>query len=124
MKKINIAFFAIFMFILLPSCSTFVKDNEADKLQLYERAGERFIDYRLLRDVEAGNQSIKKGEKVRIVINAGDDWIKVYVYRAEEDLLLSRRVLALYLFEDDFPDEKYNPGFFREKLHEVLKPLN
>jgi type II secretion system-associated lipoprotein len=124
MKKINIALIAVFVLILLSSCSTFVKDKEADKLRSFERADDQFIDYRLLKDVETGNLSIKKGEKVRIVISVGGDWIKVYVYRAEEELLVSRRVLALYLFEDDFPDEKYNPAFFREKLHEVVKPLN
>lgn len=124
MKKINIALIAVFILILLSSCSTFVKDKEADKLRSLERTGDQFIDYRLIRDVEAGNDSIKKGEKVRIVINVSGDWIKVYVYRAEEELLLSRRVLALYLFEDDFPDETYNPGFFREKLYEVVKPLD
>lgn len=124
MKKNNVALIAAMVLILLPSCSSFVKDSEADKLRSLERQGDQFVDYMLLKDVEAGNYTIKKGEKVRLVINAGDSWIKVYVYKAGEELLTSQRVLALYLFEDDFPDEEYNPLFFRDKLNEVVKPLN
>lgn len=122
MKKINLVLLSSFMLCFSLSCSTFVKDKEAEKLQSYERTGDQFIDYILLQDVKTGDYLIKKGDRVRILITAGGNWIKVYVYRADEDLLLSIRVLALYLFEDDFPDEKYDPVFFQEKLHEVVKP--
>ncbi len=123
MKKINsvLSLFILLFFAL--SCSSFVKEKEAEKLISYERSGDQFIDYILLQDVQVGDHLIKKGEKVRIIITVGGDWIKVYVYRAEEDLLLSRRNLALYLFEDDFPDKKYDPDFLRGKIHEVVRPL-
>ncbi len=122
MKKFKPLLLAFFVFCFTLSCSTLIKDKEAEKLRSYERAGDQFIDYILLQDIEAGNYLIKKGERVRILITAGGSWIKVYVYRADEDLLLSTRVLALYLFEDDFPDKKYDPVLFKEKLHEVVKP--
>ncbi len=123
MKKLKTLLFLSALFFFALSCSTFVKDKEAEKLVNYEKSGDQFIDYTLLQDVKTGDHLIKKGEKVRIVITVGGDWIKVYVYRAEEDLLLSRRNLALYLFEDDFPDKKYSPDFLREKINEVVKPL-
>lgn len=122
MKKLKPVLLAFFACCLVLSCSTFVKDKEAEKLRSYERAGDQFIDYILLQDAKTGDYLIKKGERVRILITAGGSWIKVYVYKANEDLLLSTRVLALYLFEEDFPDEKYDPVFFKEKLHEVVKP--
>lgn len=122
MKKINPVLITFFAFCFVLSCSTFVKDREADKLQSYERTGDQSIDYILLHDVKTGDYLIKKGDRVRILITVGGNWIKVYVYKADEDLLLSKRVLALYLFEDDFPDEKYDPVFFNEKLLEVVKP--
>lgn len=123
MKKFKPLLLASFIFCFALSCSTLIKDKEAEKLHSYERVGDQFIDYILLQDAKTGDYLIKKGERVRILITAGGSWIKVYVYKADEDLLLSTRVLALYLFEDDFPDEKYDPVFFKEKLHEVVKPL-
>jgi type II secretion system-associated lipoprotein len=123
MKKFKTLLFLSALFFSALSCSTFVKEKEAEKLVKYEKSGDQFIDYTLLQDVKTGDHLIKKGEKVRILITVGGDWIKVYVYRAEEDLLLSRRNLALYLFEDDFPDKKYDPDFLREKINEVVKPL-
>jgi len=123
MKKIIPLLFLSALFLFAVSCSTFVKENEAEKLVKYEKSGDQFIDYTLLQDVKTGDHLIKKGEKVRILITVGGDWIKVYVYRADEELLLSRRNLALYLFEDDFPDKKYDPDFLREKIYEVVKPL-
>lgn len=122
MKKVNLILIASCALCFALSCSSFVKDREAEKLQSYERTGDQFIDYSLLQDVKSGDYLIKKGDKVRILITVGGNWIKVYVYRGDEDLLLSKRVLALFIFEDDFPDEKYNPLFFKEKLHEVIIP--
>jgi len=123
MKKLKPLLFLSAVLLFTLSCSTFVKEKEAEKLIKFEKTDDQFIDYILLDDVKTGDYLIKKGEKVRIIITVGGDWIKVYVYRADEDLLLSRRNLALYLFEDDFPDKKYNPDFLREKIYEVVKPL-
>ena len=123
MKKIIPLLFLSALLLFAVSCSTFVKENEAEKLVKFEKTDDQFIDYILLNDVKTGDHLIKKGEKVRIIITVGGDWIKVYVYRADEDRLLSRRNLALYLFEDDFPDKKYSPDFLREKIYEVVRPL-
>lgn len=123
MKKTIPLLFLSALLLFAVSCSTFVKENEAEKLIKFEKTDDQFIDYTLLNDVKTGDHHIKKGEKVRIIITVGGDWIKVYVYRADEDLLLSKRNLALYLFEDDFPDKKYSPDFLREKIYEVVRPL-
>jgi len=118
MRKIFIKILIIQIICLFfVSCSSFVKKDEHELLKQYEATA-----YTMLKDVQIAQHVLPKNAKVRLYILSGD-WIKVYGYRYDEDILHQRRILLLYLFKDDFPKEKFDINFFQEKLYEVVKPL-
>lgn len=120
MKKLLLLL--IFMSALLfPGCSTFIPDEEIDKLKVYEEEGGVYTDYVLLQEIHQNEIVLPAGTKVRLVVVAGDDWIKVYAYRAEEDLLKSMRVLVLIMFDDEFTDEEFDEVKFDAELSKVVR---
>lgn len=120
MKKI--LFFGVIVPLLLAAgCSTFVPDEEAEKLKVYESVNGSYQDYILLVEVDRNDLVLNKGERVRIIIVSGDEWIKVYAYRANEDLLKSMRFLILQMFNDDFPDKKFDREKFDQELGKIVE---
>jgi len=109
------AIFVFLVFLFGASCSSFVKETEQPGLRELENAV-----YILHEDVEMGGISLKKNQEIRLVVNGGDDWIKVYGYPANEDKLRAPRVLIVYLFPEDFKDELFDMDVFREKLAAVV----
>jgi hypothetical protein len=77
--------------------------------------------YVMLRDVTAGKKSLRKDEEVKIVIVSTDDSLKVYGYSAAVDRLKAERVLLLYIFSEEFQNEKFDLDFFFKRLHEVVR---
>ncbi len=103
------------MVTLLLACATFILDEEIDGLKSVESG-----TYKMLKDVSANDLSLSKGESVKLMIRANDISIKVYAYSADQDLLKSKRVLILHLFQDDFKDERFNRDGFDRKLGDVV----
>ena len=106
-----------FICLFFTSCSSFVKKEEGELLKQYEIPA-----YIMQQDVRIGQYVMPKNAKVNLFILSGD-WIKVYAYRYEDDILQQKRMLLLYLFQDDFPKEKFDIDVFQEKLYEVVKPV-
>jgi len=106
---------------LVISCSSFIPDEDVERLKVYESEKDVYQDYILLEDVKKNEYALEKGAKVRIIIAAGDDSIKVYAYRADEDVLKAHRVLILHLFDTDFPDEIFSLDFFNKELAKVIR---
>jgi len=115
-------FYLLLLFALAAgvSCSTFIPDEQADMLRAYETGNGSASEYRMLQEVTVNDITLEKGKRVKIIIVAGDDWVKVYAYRAEEDLLKSIRVLILHMFDTDFPDKKFDRVLFEEALFKVI----
>lgn len=115
----------IFLFLLclalftLSACSTFVPEEDVDSLN------KRYSgNYVLLQDFVINELTLAKGTVVRLIIVGGDEWIKVYAYKADEDLLNANRFLILYMFEDEFPDKEFNADLLDKELAAIVKPLN
>lgn len=102
------------------ACSTFIPDEEADKLKVYESVNGSFQDYILLEEVDRNDLVLKKGERVRVIIITDDECVKVYAYRASDDILKSVRFLILHMFNDDFPDGKFNREKFDQELGKIV----
>jgi type II secretion system-associated lipoprotein len=77
--------------------------------------------YVLKKDVLIDDKGLKKGDRIKIVVTAGREWVKVYAYPKKVESLKAERYLILYLFEDDFPEKKFNTGYFNERLAEVVE---
>ncbi|HPS56934.1 MAG TPA: hypothetical protein PK514_02410 [Spirochaetota bacterium] len=119
MKKI-LLFFAVTQGLIITACSTFIPDEDADKLKMYESVNGSYQEYILLEDVDRNDLVLEKGERVKIIIVTGDEWVKVYAYRANDDLLKSVRFLILQMFTDDFPDNKFNREKFDLELGKIV----
>ena len=99
-------------------CSSFVPEEDSERISLKYQAGE----YVLLDDINRNNVIFSKGSIVKLLVVTGDDWVKIYAYNSNEELLSSARFLLLYLFEDDFPDEKFSQEFLDAELLKIVRP--
>lgn len=97
------------------ACDVFVPAGELDAL----RARESKV-YVLKNDLEVEGKKLAKGEDVRIRITTGSDWIKVRAYPAKADELKADYVLLLFVFDDEFKNNKYNVAYFNERLGALL----
>lgn len=118
-----VSIFARFILILILSvmagCTSFMIPGDAESLKPLEQG-----TYQIKKDIiNNGLISLEANTVVRLVLEVKDSWIKVYAYRAGEDLLVADRYLAIYLFQDDFPNKKFNREDFDKKFNEFLKPF-
>lgn len=113
MKKI---IFIISIFIALSSCTELIKEDSIPILKSYED-----YVYELLQDISSEAKTIKKGEKIKIMIKYSGSWIKVYGYNYDMDILKSERVLILYMFKEDFISNIFSKDFFMYKLGKYIK---
>ena len=104
MIKTNISIIILIMSLLMAGCSTFIKDEDSEKISLKYQAGE----YVLLQDLNRNDIIFPKNSVVKLIVLTGSDWIKIYAYNSGEELLASNRLLLLYLFDGDFPKEKFS----------------
>lgn len=115
MRKLLITAFVCTLFCA--GCSTFVPDEDVEKLTVKYKSGE----YILLQDVTRNDMTLAKGTVVKLTFVAGDEWVKIYAYDKKEELLTSKRQLLIYMFEDDFPDEEFNHELLETELAKVAK---
>lgn len=116
MKQIIIAVF--FITLLFTGCSTFVPDEEFERLTVKYQSG----DYILLQDVTRNEETLAKGTVVKLTFVAGDEWVKIYAYDKKEEVLTSKRHLLIYMFEDEFPDELFDAARLETELAKVAVP--
>src|SRR6056297_1686986 len=103
--------FVLIFTSLVISCATFITDEQVSSLDKYEDGV-----YRMKQDMTVNDMTLNKGEKVKLMVMAEEDAVKVYAYRADVSYLQSERVLILYMFDVDFGE-----GIFdRENFHKSL----
>ncbi|MCL1865396.1 MAG: type II secretion system-associated lipoprotein [Spirochaetes bacterium] len=102
----------------ISACSSFIKDKDADGITSKYQEGE----YILLEDLTRNNVTLPKNSAVKLLVETSSDWVKVYAYDSKEELLKSTRVLLLYLFDSDFPNEKFNQEFFDSEVNKMVRP--
>lgn len=100
---------------MLTACASFIKDEDFLHLKDYENNL-----YILQKDVGEGDNSLKRGQRVKLYVKVGDDSIKIYCYPADTAFLKSNRVLILYNFEDDYKDSKFDKNVFNERLFTII----
>ncbi len=111
-------YFLIIAFTAITACSSLVKEKEINALNDYQN----FL-YKTKQEITASNKTLAKGNKIKIIIKVSSDWVKVYGYNANTDILKSERILILYLFKEDFPKGQFSKKYFNTQLNKLLKPL-
>lgn len=120
MIKQKIGSFLFIAALLLSGCSTFIPDEDSEQISLKYQAGE----YVLLQDLNRNNVIIPKNTALKLIVLTSDDWIKVYAYNSSEEILASNRFLLLYLFQEDFPEEKFSQEYLDAELLKIVKQRN
>lgn len=108
---------ALICAISCAGCSSFVADEDAERLAVKYQSG----DYILLQDITRNDVTLAKGTVVKLTFVSGDEWVKIYAYDKKEELLTSRRQLLIYMFEDDFPDGEFNQELLETELAKVAQ---
>jgi len=116
-KKYLKLFFVIGL-LAVSACSSFIKDADVDKITLKYQEGE----YVLIEELKRNELTLAKNTAVKLLVETSSDWVKVYAYDSREELLKSTRLLLLYLFDSDFPKEKFNHEFFDAELGKLVRP--
>jgi type II secretion system-associated lipoprotein len=120
MNRILIAIVSFMLLVLtVAGCKSFVEKEEVEDLRSLEEG-----TYILLKDLEFEDEKLRRGTRVKLIISADKDWIKVYARDATVDPLEARRFLLLYMFEDQFPEEGFKKELFMEKLKEQVRKIN
>jgi type II secretion system-associated lipoprotein len=99
---------------LAVSCSSFTTKEDDARLKELEN-----YEYVMRKDVTVEKRALTKNQIVRLLVIRGDDYIKAYAYPAAVDTLKAERLLLLYIFEDDFPNEKFDFDFVIQRLAEL-----
>ncbi len=107
---------AVAALVFICSCSSFIKDEQIEGFKAYESA-----QYTMKQDAGREEAPLKKGEIVKLIIQTGGDFIKVYAYPVSVDYLKAERVLILFLFEDDFKDKAFDRQYFEERLNQLAE---
>ncbi len=115
MRK-NISLIPTAIALFLVSCTPFLTKESIPQLQGYEKRV-----YTLKQDVAHRDLVIRKGQRVRLHLVHGSDFIKVYCYSADSHILKAERVLVLYLFDSDFPKKVFDAGLFEARLSGVVE---
>ncbi|RME93673.1 MAG: type II secretion system-associated lipoprotein [Candidatus Hydrogenedentota bacterium] len=110
----------IFFTILMIQCSgRFVKKEELQYLQ------KKYSGiYVIKKPVDIGNnRKLKPGMRVKLFFQSGSESVKVYAYPANEPREEALGKNILYLFEEDFPKEKYSREVLEKKLNEIVEEI-
>jgi len=118
MIKTNLIRIILIGSLLISGCSSFIPAEDSERITLKYQAGE-FV---LLQDLNRNGLIFPKNSAVKLIVLTGDEWVKIYAYNSSEELLSSNRLLLLYLFEGDFPNEKFSQEFLDAELLKMVRP--
>lgn len=80
--------------------------------------------YVVLGDIPIGNdETLKAGTKVRLYFQSGGNSLKVYAYPFETPRERALGKNILYLFDADFPENKYTEAVLDKRLLEIVKKV-
>lgn len=97
------------------SCSSFMTTEQEESLKDLEN-----YNYVMRKAVTVEKRSLAKNKAVKLEIIHGTDYVKVYAYSASVDILKAERLLLVYLFEEDFPNAKFDLDFVIRHLDEFV----
>lgn len=118
------AFISLIIF-LATGCAPFIRDESVPKL--LELEGQIYRTKKKIDLTGSGypfqDIEIPDGMDVRLVVALGTDWVKIYgyPYSGEDSRLREPRYLILYMFEDDFPDKKFDPEYLKKRLYSLVE---
>ncbi|MCL2154990.1 MAG: type II secretion system-associated lipoprotein [Leptospirales bacterium] len=118
MVKKYLGLFFIIGLLTISACASFIKGEDIDRITLKYQEGE----YILLDDLTRNNVTLPKNSAVKLLVETSSDWVKIYAYDSNEELLKSTRLILLYLFDTDFPNEKFNQEFFDSEMNKLVRP--
>ena len=118
MIKKYLKIFLVIGLLSISACSSFIKNEDANRITLKYQEGE----YVLLGDLTRNNVTLPKNSAVKLLVETSSDWVKVYAYDSKEELLKSTRLLLLYLFDIDFPNEKFDQELFDLEMNKLVRP--
>ena len=106
--------------VFLAGCTlSYVKE---DTLKSLEKKYEGI--YVCLKDLPTGNDEfMKSGTRVRLYFQSGSNSLKVYAYPFDISREQSIGKNILYLFDTDFPDNKFEEIVLENKLQEIVKKV-
>jgi type II secretion system-associated lipoprotein len=104
--------------LFVSACSSFIKDADVDRITSKYQEGE----YVLIEDLTRNDVTLPKNSAVKLLVETSGDWVKIYAYDSKEELLKSTRVLLLYFFDSDFPNEKFDQEFFDSEVNKMVRP--
>jgi len=115
LMKRTILFACALSACLALSCTTFMRDEQADDLMKLDRA-----EAVMRKPVSRDDYKLEQGQRVKLHFLLTDDSIRVYAYPAAVEFLKSNRILLLHMFEDDFKDGVFDRKIFIDKLGETV----
>ena len=118
MIKKYLGLFLVIGLLSVAACSSFIKDADVERVTLKYQEGE----YVLLEDLKRNDLTLSKNTPVKLLVETSSDWIKIYAYDSKEELLKSTRLILLYLFDSDFPDERFNQEHLDFELRKLVIP--
>ena len=115
-RKKNIPFVLCSLFFFIISCATFITDDQSNAIKNLEKN-----IYVLKEDAGEGNKLIKKAENIKLYVSTGKNFIKIYCYPANTDLLKAEKTLIVYMFDEDFENKKFNFSILQEELNKKVE---
>jgi type II secretion system-associated lipoprotein len=104
---------------LIMACESFINEETEQALREYE--GKTYV---IKSTITVNNDSLVKGQRVKIKMLWGKDWVKVRGYAADIDPLAAKQVLMLYMFKADFPGGVFSRERMIEKFREIALPAD
>ncbi|MDH4199838.1 MAG: type II secretion system-associated lipoprotein [Spirochaetia bacterium] len=98
---------------------SFVKDDELRTLESQYTG-----IYSVKKDINVTNDNIlRAGTRIRLYFLSGTNSIKVYAYDFDEPRENALGKNILYLFESDFPENKFQKEILEKRISELLNKV-
>jgi type II secretion system-associated lipoprotein len=114
-KKVRPVILIIIYSLMFISCASFLQKEDVPNIKEFEKK-----EYILKEDTGEGIRFLKKGSRVKLLIQTSDESVKVYCYPAGMDFVKAERTLILYVFEDDFEKSRFKMSVFEDKLYKKI----
>ena len=110
---------SICIVISLFNCDEFISEQDEQLMKNYE--AKTFV---IKKKITVNEKSFNKGQRVRINFTVDKESIRVRGRDARTNPLKADNLLLIYVFKEDFPNEKFDKSFFFDKFNEILTPVN